>query len=141
MKKSSKEIFLLKNKEIETSLEKEYRQYFIGSLEKPQMLDHLEQGDFEFGTSFYKKAKADVPHMHSKTSEILYVLQGIYRILDIEKNEEYVLTQGDFFVLPPNTPYASKAVDNTRVLFVKTGGNDKINIEITDSVRKWVEIL
>lgn len=138
MKKSKNEIFYLKKDQIKSNLSKEYRQYFIGNLGIPQLGDYIENGDLEIGTSLYKEPKADTPHMHSKTSEILYILKGTYKILDIDKNEEYILNEGDFFVLPPKTPYASKANADTQVLFVKTGGNDKIPIEISERVKIWI---
>lgn len=139
MKASGENIFFLKGSEIEIALESEYRQYFIGNLSRPQLLDYLDQGDLEIGTSLYKESKADKPHMHSRTSEILYILKGEYHIFDIDANTEYVLNAGDFFVLPPNTPYASKAKADTQVFFVKTGGNDKIEIIPDDATKKWLE--
>lgn len=139
MKVSSDNIFFLKSSEIEAALESEYRQYFIGDLSKPQLLDYLEQGDLEIGTSLYREAKADTPHMHSRTSEILYIIKGEYHIFDLNTNTEYILYAGDFFVLPPNTPYASKAKANTQVFFIKTGGNDKIEIVPDDITTKWLE--
>ncbi len=131
-------VFHLTKETIDNALSNEYRQYFIGELSRPQLLDYLEQGDLEIGTSLYKEAKADVPHMHSKTSEILYILKGTYKILDINADKEYTLNAGDFFVLPPNTPYASKAKADTQVFFIKTGGNDKMNIEISEQLQKWL---
>lgn len=141
MRKSSEQIFHLKNDDIINSLNKEYRQYFIGMLGRPQSLDYIEQGDLEIGTSLYKEAKSDVPHMHSKTSEILYIIKGTYKILDINENKEYILNAGDFFVLPSNTPYASKAKSDTQVLFIKTGGNDKIPIDVSEKVKNWLNEL
>ena len=141
MEKDKKDVFLLREQEINEALDKEYRQYFIGNLARPQVLDHLNQGDLEIGTSIYKEAKADKPHKHSKTSEILYILQGNYRVFNITEKKEYVLNRGDFFVLPPDTPYASKAKANTKVLFVKTGGNDKIEISPDEETKKWLDDL
>ncbi|MBO5008582.1 MAG: nucleotide-binding protein [Clostridia bacterium] len=137
----SHDVFYLSKEEIDNSLQKEYRQYFIGNLSRPQLLDYLEQGDLEIGTSLYKVSTADKPHMHNKTSEILYILKGEYYILDIMQNNEYVLKEGDFFVLPPNTPYASKAKSDTQVLFIKTGGNDKIEISPNNDTKKWLNEL
>lgn len=134
-------IYHIKKQELLNALDKEYRQYFIGNLSRPQILGYLEQGALEIGTSLYKESKADVPHMHAKTSEIIYIVKGTYKILDINNNKGYVLNEGDFFVIPPKTPYASKAMLNTQVLFVKTGGNDKENIEITKELNNWLNDL
>lgn len=133
------EIFLLKDSDIKAALHKDYRQYFIGELSRPQILDHIEQGDLEVGTSLYADPTADVPHMHSKSSEILYILEGTYHVFDINADKKYTLSKGDFFVIPPNTPYASKADSNTQVLFIKTGGNDKVEVDIPENVKKWLE--
>lgn len=139
MKQPKDKIFHLKEAEINAALNQEYRQYFIGDLKKPQILNYIEQGDFEIGTSLYQTAKADVPHMHDQTSEILYILQGTYKILIIETMQEYTLNKGDFFVLPPRTAYASKALAQTQVLFIKTGGNDKVAVPIPSEVQQWMK--
>lgn len=79
--------------------------------------------------------------MHSKTTEILYILKGTYKILDINADKEYTLNAGDFFVLPPNAPYASKAGADTQVLFVKTGGDDKITVDVSEKTETWLNDL
>lgn len=135
------EAFHLTKETIDNALSNEYRQYFIGELSRPQLLDYLKQGDLEIGTSLYQEAKSDVPHKHSKTSEILYILKGTYKILDIDADKEYTLKVGDFFVLPPNTPYAGKAEADTQVLFIKTGGNDKISVEVSEKIKNWLNDL
>lgn len=141
MKQSSDKIFYVKSAEIKKALDKEYRQYFIGQLQKPQLLNYIEKDNLEIGTSLYKKSKADTPHRHSLTSEMLYILKGTYKILLIDIMKEYVLTVGDFFVLPPKTPYASKALPDTQVLFIKTGGNDKEVVSISEEVQIWMNKL
>ena len=77
--------------------------------------------------------------MHDQTSEILYILQGTYKIFIMDIMQEYTLNKGDFFVLPPRTAYASKALAQTQVLFVKTGGNDKLAVSIPPEVQRWME--
>ena len=139
MKQPLNKIFHLKKTTIDNALDVEYRQYFIGTLGSSQILNYIELGDFEMGTSFYKEPKADVPHMHSKTSEVLYILKGTYAILTIDSMKEYLLNEGDVFVIPPNMAYASKAHAETQVLFVKTGGNDKISIPISPNIQLWLD--
>lgn len=141
MEGKKSEIFHLTKDKINSALSSEYRQYFIGELSRPQILNHLEQGDLEIGTSLYKEATADKPHLHIKTSEIIYVLKGIYKIFDIIGDKEYTLNEGDFFVLPPGTPYASKAMSGTQTFFIKTGGNDKVEISPDEKTKKWLEDL
>lgn len=141
MKVDSKRVFWLKKNEIDQAVNQEYRQYFIGNLGRPQLLDHLEEGDLEIGTSLYKDAKADAPHQHLRTHEILYILQGTFIVLILETMEEYVLSAGDFFVIPPLTPYASKACAGTQTLFIKTGGNDKAEVQLTEEQHRWIDNL
>ncbi len=138
MKQPSDKIFHVKATEINEALDKEYRQYFIGQLQRPQLLNYIEKDNLEIGMSFYKTPKSDTPHMHSKTSEILFILNGTYKVLLIESMEEFTLSAGDFFVLPPQTPYVSKALSNTQVLFVKTGGNDKQIVSVSNEVNDWM---
>ena len=46
---------------------------------------------------------------------------------------------GDFFVLRPGTPYASKNAAGTKILFVKTPGiNDKTVIQVDEKTKKWL---
>lgn len=141
MRKDENQIFWLKEEEINRAINDEYRQYFIAKLGRPQLLDNIEAEDLEIGTSLYKQAKADVPHKHKMSPEILYILKGKYAILTLEDMMEYELSAGDFFVIPPRTAYASKAYAGTQTLFVKTGGNDKAEVEISPKVQKWLKDL
>jgi len=131
----------LRNEEIDKALRENFRQYFIGNLKRPQeTLDYLNLGDLEIGSSLYQEPKADVPHAHSISSEILYILKGCYRVLLLESGQEYDIHAGDFFVIPPQTPYAGKAMlPMTQTLFVKTGGNDKMNVTISEDVTRWMQ--
>lgn len=138
MKRNPDKPFLLTSQEINTALENEYRQYFIGKLGLPQILDYLDLDLLEIGTTLYKNQKCDIPHMHLRSSEILYILNGIYIVKLIDEGDEFVLHKGDFFVIPPNTAYASKACSNTQTLFIKTGGNDKNPVEITPELKTWL---
>ena len=139
MKQDENKIFFLQNAEILQAQSKEYRQYFIGNLKYPQILDYIEQNDLEVGTSLYQTPKADAPHMHRKSLDILYILSGAFQILLLEDRREYQLREGDFFAIPPQTPYASKSVQpNTRTLFIKTGGDDKLLVPIEPWLDKWL---
>ncbi|ADB35284.1 Cupin 2 conserved barrel domain protein [Kribbella flavida DSM 17836] len=60
------------------------------------------------------------PHLHREASELFYILSGSLRVLTGE--QLITLDQGDFLVVPPNTPHAFEAAggDQTEVLFVLT---------------------
>ena len=134
-----KDLFLLRNQEIENATLKDYRQYFCGNLQRPQILDFIKTDKLEIGISNYKKFTADTPHYHNTTADMIYVLSGEYHILLIEEQKIIVLNKGDFLSLPPKKPYVSKAKSNTKVLFIKyCNGNDKVSVNPSEYVKKWM---
>lgn len=131
---------IIKSYETEVALKKEYRQYLAGHLKKPQpYLKHIDD-DIEVGISFYEDFKADKPHVHPQCTEHGYVLQGAVKVLLLDgSNKEYELTCGDFFVLRPGIPYATKNNAGTKVLFIKSPGiNDKQLVDVNDDLNKWL---
>lgn len=135
----NKKIYFIHNTDIFHAQLKEYRQYFVGQLSRPQILPYVDENNLEIGSSLYVVPKADIPHMHQKSSESIYLLSGQYKIMVINTKEIYELHEGDFIVVPPRTAYASKAIcENTRTLFVKTGGNDKVEIEVDAQTQAWL---
>jgi mannose-6-phosphate isomerase-like protein (cupin superfamily) len=71
--------------------------------------------------SVFKPGKEGAPpHLHRAASELFFVLGGSLKVL----TGEIVVTldQGDFLVVPPNTPHAFEAAGTTdaEVLFVLT---------------------
>ena len=44
------------------------------------------------------------PHLHREAAELFFVLKGSLRVLTGDKLN--VLAQGDFLLVPPNTPHA-----------------------------------
>ena len=71
--------------------------------------------------SIFKPGKEGAPpHLHREASELFYVLTGNLRVLT--GNDLITLDQGDFLVVPPNTPHAFEAAGTTdaEVLFVLT---------------------
>ncbi|MEI8407691.1 MULTISPECIES: cupin domain-containing protein [unclassified Kribbella] len=71
--------------------------------------------------SIFKPGKEGAPpHLHQEASELFFVLTGSLRVLTGE--DVITLTQGDFLVVPQNTPHAFEAAgsDDTEVLFVLT---------------------
>lgn len=131
---------IIRETEISQALQKQYRQYLCGRLEKPQpYLEHIED-DIEVGISWYQSFKADQPHIHPICVERTYVLEGCirFRLLD-GSGKTFELQQGDFFILPPNTPYVTKNTAGTKVLFIKSPGtNDKLLVEVDQETEKWM---
>ncbi len=133
----------ISNNEIEDALDEIYRQYFVGDLQREQFLKHIYDSKIEIGSSLYKEFTPDQPHYHKYASEYLYILSGEYRLLLKVGNkfETIQLNAGDFYAIPKHTPYASKAMAGTRILFVKAPGlNDKEDFnseEFDEFLSKW----
>src|SRR4051794_28424064 len=71
--------------------------------------------------SIFKPGKEGAPpHLHQEASELFFVLSGSLRVLT--GDDLITLDQGDFLVVPPNTPHAFEAAGATEaeVLFVLT---------------------
>ena len=140
--KANSDLFFLSQQEIQNATNESYRQYFVGNLARPQLLQHLHSEDLEIGMSVYRTFTADKPHMHTTTADMVYILSGEYHILLIETHQIIVMRTGDFLSIPLNTPYASKAKAGTKVLFIKTcKGNDKVTIPIPDNIQQWMDTI
>lgn len=131
---------IIRGEELNGALDKKYRVYLTGRLKKPQTeLKHIED-DIEVGMSYYEQFTADTPHMHPVATEHAYILEGCIRLKLLDSGEEYELKAGDFFVLPPNSPYVTKNQAGTRVFFIKSPeGNDKTPVEVDEKTKKWLE--
>lgn len=126
-------------KDIQDALESTYRVYLCGDLKKPQELQWIHDEKNEIGVSQYSKFTADHPHYHTRATEYNFVISGCSKVLLIDENKEFVFEAGSLFVIPPMTKYASKHVENTKVLFFKApGGNDKQLIDIDDQIKAWL---
>jgi len=65
------------------------------------------------------------PHLHREAAELFFVLGGSLRVLTGENLVE--LNQGDYLLVPPNTPHAFEAAGNepAEVLFVLTNAKPR----------------
>ena len=131
---------IIKGTDIENALSVEYRQYLSGHLSKPQALLNYIDADIEIGMSKYDDFTADVPHVHPVCTEYGYVLEGQLKVRILDgSGKEYVLSSGDFFVVRPGIPHASKNAPNTKVFFVKSPGvNDKTVCSVDAETEKWL---
>ncbi len=131
---------IIRREDLEFALSKEYRQYLTGHLGRPQpFLNHIDD-DTEIGMSYYREFTADTPHVHPICTEHTLILSGAIRMRILDgSGEEYEFREGDFFVLPTNTPYATKNAPGTRVLFIKAPGvNDKTLVTPDEDTLRWL---
>lgn len=130
----------IRGKALDDALDREYRQYLAGHLERPQEFLKNIEDDIEIGISHYRTFTADKPHVHPVATEHGYVLQGGLRLRLLDgSGEEFDFGPGDFFVVQPGTPYAGKNLPDTRILFIKSpGGNDKQEVAVDEETRAWL---
>ena len=131
----------LDGSEIIEALQKTYRVYLCGNLEKPQKeLKWIHDEQLEIGISHYQDFTADSPHLHTDATEYNYVIKGSSKVLILAEEREYVFASGSLFVIPQNTKYASKHSADTQILFIKSpGGNDKQLIDVSPKLQTWLQ--
>lgn len=130
---------LIYGSNIQKALESVHRIYLCGELKLPQDLQWIHDEKNELGISYYKQFTADRPHYHTTATEYNYVICGQSKVLLIDENREFLLESGSLFVFSPMTKYASKHLENTKILFFKSpGGNDKQAIDIDNTLRDWL---
>lgn len=132
-------IEVIRSADLESALSSEPRQYLMGSLNRPQALEHIRDGDIEVGMVDYPEAAADDPHEHPSVHECQLVLEGHVLLLNLDTGEEIALRKGDFYSVPSNVPHVQKARKGTRVFFFKVPGmNDKNLVAVDSKVEEWL---
>ncbi len=134
-----KSIRSIKNEEIKGALENSTRQYLIGKLQKPQVLEYIEDEKLEIGITNYEKFFSEMPHTHSVAYEYQYMISGYTEYIDLDTDDTYKFKKGDFYVISPGVRYAQKSKPGTTIFFIKTPpGNDKVNIELDTKIESWL---
>lgn len=130
----------IRREELEEAFSHSYRHYLTGHLFVPQPYLKNIEDDIEIGISDYREFTADTPHVHPVATEHIYVLSGAVRIRVFgEETTEKELRAGDFAVVRPGEPHASKNAPGTRVFFIKSPGiNDKTVIEVDEDTKDWL---
>lgn len=128
----------IKNDDIKAVLETTNRQYFVGNLARPQIIEHISDERIEIGISSYDVPTVEPAHKHSIATEYQYVISGITEYMDVDTNEVFRFTTGDFYAILPQTAYLQKTDCNTKILFIKVPSiNDKIIIKCSKSQNEW----
>ena len=93
----------------------------------------------EIGVSHYKQFTADRPHYHTSATEYNYIISGSSKFFLIDVGKQILLEAGSLLRLPPMTKYASKHLENTKILFFKSpGGNDKQLLDTDERLNAWL---
>lgn len=130
MKNNGKFIKISKE-EIEKALEVTNRQYLVGHLGLPQIINHIDEKDLEIGISYYREDNSYEPaHWHPIQKEYQYVLQGQTVYTNVVTGEKYEYREGDFYAIYPEICYEQVCSANTKILFIKVPSiNDKVKWE------------
>ena len=132
-------ILKISGQEIDQALRNATRQYLVGELQKPQVLQHVPSSLIEIGITRYEnEGKLEPPHRHKQAFEFQYMMAGLTAYLDLTTAEEHLFRKGDFYVIEPGAVYAQKSAPGTEILFIKVPpGNDKVPVNITPEVEAW----
>ena len=129
-------IEVLSHNTIDEILSQTYRHYLVGAFSDASLKD----SKIEVGVSNYCEFTYDKPHYHTRATEYQYVLSGRSMLYDLTNNMLHLLQEGDFFIVRPNTNYAEKHMEGTKVLFFKNPGiNDKVLIDVPKEILAWME--
>ncbi|WP_423800711.1 NUDIX domain-containing protein [Neobacillus sp. SAB-20_R2A] len=135
----NRKIMMIQNGDIELALSETTRQYLVGQLGRPQMLKHIDDSQIEIGITSYDNFISEVPHYHLQAHEYQYMISGMTEYMDVETGEGYQFKKGDFYKIPPGVKYAQRSKPGTTILFIKTPpGNDKQNLDVTDTIAQWL---
>lgn len=115
--------------EIEHALQTTSRQYFVGDLKLPQIIQHIHDPDIEIGISSYESADTEESaHWHPIQKEFQYVLSGRTVYTNVVTGEKYEYKAGDFYAIYPEICYKQVSEQGTRILFIKIPSiNDKVS--------------
>jgi 8-oxo-dGTP diphosphatase len=132
-------ILKISGQEIDQALRNATRQYLVGELQKPQVLQHVPSSLIEIGITRYEnEGKLEPPHRHKQAFEFQYMTAGMTAYLNLTTAEEHVFRKGDFYVIEPGAVYAQKSAPGTEILFIKVPpGNDKVPVDVTPEVEAW----
>lgn len=122
----NKKIVKIAANDLQAALLKDKRQYLVGMLGLPQMLEHIEDADVEIGISQYPEETYEKPHWHPVQKEYNYILQGSTLYTEIQTGSSHRFDKGDFYAISPGTCYEQKVEPGTTILFIKKPSvNDK----------------
>ena len=130
--KNNGKFISINNQSINEALEKTSRQYLVGNLKLPQLIQHIDESDLEIGISYYKEDNSyESAHWHPVQKEFQYVLSGRTVYTNAVTGEKYEYKEGDFYAIYPEICYKQVSDAGTKILFIKTPSvDDKVDWEM-----------
>ena len=88
-------ILKIGGQEIDQALRNVTRQYLVGDLQKPQVLQHVPSSLIEIGITRYEnEGKLESPHRHKQAFEFQYMTAGLTAYLDLTTTEGARIQEG-----------------------------------------------
>ena len=129
----------IENEAMTRALSETTRQYFVGNLARPQIIEFIRDDRLEIGISNYQRHTYEPAHTHEIATEYQYMISGWTEYMDTDTGEVFEFKTGDFYAILPGTSYAQKVKAGTSILFIKTPSiNDKQIVEITQQQTAWL---
>ena len=129
----------IENEAMTRALSETTRQYFVGNLARPQIIEFIRDDRLEIGISNYQRHMYELAHKHEIATEYQYMISGWTEYMDTDTGEVFEFKTGDFYAILPGTSYAQKVKAGTSILFIKTPSiNDKQIVEITQQQTAWL---
>lgn len=129
----------IENEAMTRALSETTRQYFVGNLARPQIIEFIRDDRLEIGISNYQRHTYELAHKHEIATEYQYMISGWTEYMDTDTGEVFEFKTGDFYAILPGTSYAQKVKAGTSILFIKTPSiNDKQIVEITQQQTAWL---
>lgn len=90
----------IRNENIKKAFQNTTRQYLVGNLMKPQILDFFKDENLEIGLTEYTKYSTEKPHFHTIATEYQLILEGKTKYFDLTENKECRVSYdlGHFFM-------------------------------------------
>lgn len=125
--KNNGKFIAIRKEAIDQALQSNTRQYLVGNLKLPQLLEHIQDDAIEIGISAYPKEKTESAHWHPIQKEFQYVLSGRTVYTNVVTGEKYEYQTGDFYAIYPEICYQQVCQPGTKILFIKIPSiNDKV---------------
>lgn len=129
----------IENEAMTRALSETTRQYYVGNLARPQIIEFIRDERLEIGISSYCEYTYEPAHKHEIATEYQYLISGWTAYMDTDTGEVFEFKAGDFYAILPGTAYAQKVKAGTSILFIKTPSiNDKQLVEISPEQTAWL---